>query len=263
MKRLAPVLLLALGAALVIAGLWAARLAHAQEGSDEYAPWRGAAVYAEFCQACHGPHGESIAPGRAFPAITYQESRSRSVIVNGLDSNEQDQAAMPPYAQTEGGPLSDAQINDLIAYMETWETGQTPPLPEPRIQAVLESVPDYFGDPQAGAVVYATFCYGCHGDHGEGRVPPNFPPFKVTDQTWHIIADGKPNKYMPAFGAASGGPLDDQQLQDLDTYLASWALEKGRKGVSPEGISTLLIILGVTAILLVGAAYMSRIIKTE
>jgi mono/diheme cytochrome c family protein len=248
MKRLIPIL---------IGVFFMASLAYAQEGEDEtITARRGAAVYAEFCQACHGPQGEAIGEGPAFAAIEYDPETTRDVIANGLDSIEQDDIAMPPYAQMSGGLLSDSQIDSLIDYMETWDTGDVPALPEANIHAEIERVPNYFGDPQAGAVIYATYCYGCHGQEGRGRVPPNFPPLHVSENTLEIVRDGHENQYMPAFGLESGGPLDDQQLEDLTTYMVSWALvEEEREPASPNGISTLLVILGVAAILFVGWTY--------
>ncbi|MBN1678735.1 MAG: c-type cytochrome, partial [Anaerolineae bacterium] len=92
------------------------------EHSDDLAPLRGAAVYAEFCQACHGPQGESIGTGAAFPAIEFDADSAHAVIADGLDSDEADASAMPGY----GKVLNDVQIADVIAYMETWESGDTP-----------------------------------------------------------------------------------------------------------------------------------------
>jgi len=256
MKRLVTFLVL------MLLVLWAAQFVYAQGGEDEpeaddLAARRGAAVYAEFCQACHGPRGESIGAGPAFAAIEYHAETARDVISNGLDSNPEDDIAMPPYALESGGLLSTRQIDDLIIYMETWESEETPPLPKPHISAGVDRVPDYFGDPQVGAVMYARFCYGCHGEQGKGRVPPNFPPFAVTAATMQIVREGHQNHYMPGFAVEAGGPLDDQALEDLETYLASWQLE-APETASPEGYSTLLLILGVAAILFVGFAYISR-----
>ncbi len=258
MKRSLFILALAGGIMLALAVVGAARTVVAQGGADNLAPVRGAAVYAEFCQACHGPRGEARGTGAAFQAITYRADTSRDVIASGRDSIPDDGAAMPPYAQSAGGLLSDRQINDLIAYLETWETGNTPPLPQPNLRAAVSTVPDHFGDPQVGAVVYATSCYGCHGDRGKGRVPPHFPPFKVTGDSLRAVREGGTSPYMPAFAAASGGPLSEQDLENLDTYLASWSLATRRENPSPQGYSTLLIIVGVGAILVVGAAYMVR-----
>jgi mono/diheme cytochrome c family protein len=264
MKRLVPTLALIVGVMLVIAALAAVQLASAQEGqgggesgpgaqSADLAALRGAAVYAEFCQACHGPQGEAIGTGPAFAAIQYQAATARDVVVNGKASDTATGPGMPPY----GKILDQGQIDDVLAYMATWSTGQTPPLPEPNIGPVPEQVPGYFGDPAAGAVVYARFCNGCHGPHGEGRAKPDFPPLQFTHDTLVSTRDGTANIYMPAFGAAAGGPLTDQQLTDLETYMASWSL-KAPSTSTDRGVSLLLVVTGILAITTVGGVYLSR-----
>lgn len=264
MKRLTPTLTLMVEVVLVLAALAAAQLAAAQEGQgegesgtgaqgDDLAALRGAAVYAEFCQACHGARGEAIGTGPAFAAIQYHADTAREVIVGGKASDAANSPAMPPY----GRILDQGQIDDVLAYMATWTTGETPPLPEPNVGLQPEQVPGYFGDPAAGAVVYATFCNGCHGPQGKGRAKPDFPPLKFTKDTLVATRDGTTSVYMPAFGTAAGGPLSDQQLTDLETYMASWSLKEENTSAD-RGISLLLVVMGIIAISCVGAVYMSR-----
>ena len=263
MKRAIPTLTLAAGLVLILAALGLARSARAQEaqgegtgGGDELAALRGAAVYAEFCQACHGPRGESIGTGTLFRAIEYQPDKARDAVFKGvLLGGKMAEVVMPPFAKV----LDEGQIEDLLAYLHTWETGDTPPLPEPNLRNVPEVVPGYFGDPAAGATVYAKFCNGCHGSEGKGRTTPDFPPFKFSSDSISVVRD----KHQPGFSAASGGPLSDQQLTDLETYLASWALQDAEKKPESAGYNMLLIVMGVAAIMVVGLAYMSRMIVTE
>lgn len=256
------------GMAIVLALVLAAAPVLAQDGEGhgqaddpnaDRAARYGAAIYAEFCQACHGPRGEGIAEGPAFRAIRYDPATAREVIAQGRDSDPDDGAAMPAYAQTAGGPLSEAQLDQLVAYLATWETGDVPPLPEPNLRPTVEQVPDHFGDPVRGAALYATSCYGCHGPEGRGRVPPRFPGFEYAPETFlQTVSRGTGDPTMPGFGVAAGGPFDDQALEDLETYVASWSVSPPETGPSPEGWSTFLVILGVVAILAVGGAYSMR-----
>jgi mono/diheme cytochrome c family protein len=254
MKRVCAILIVAAGFMLIGLAVWMVRPVVAQD--DEFAPQRGAALYAEFCQACHGPQGEAVGSGPAFQAISYHADTARDVLIHGTQPDNG--AAMPPYAQSEGGLLTEAQIDDLIAYLATWGSGTTPALPEPNLRAAVVTVPHTLGDPQAGAAIYATSCYGCHGDRGQGRVPPNFPPFRVEDNTLKLTSAGTGHPYMPGFSQEAGGPLSDDDLKNLDAYLASWSLDTTRETASPEGYSTLLIIMGVASILFVGYVYTSR-----
>ena len=166
MKRLVLSGTLAAGVLLLMAALGTAYAQDDHGGEGDEAAARGAAVYAEFCQACHGPQGEATGTGLAFAAMAFEEDSAREVIEQGHED------LMPPYADV----LRGEQIDDVMAYLHTWESGDVPPLPEPNIHEALESVPGYNGDPHEGAIVYAKFCNGCHGPQGEGRGEPQFPP---------------------------------------------------------------------------------------
>ena len=60
------------------------------------------------------------------------------------------------------------------------------------------------------------------------------------DEVRYILEYGRPFSPMPAWGAKGGGPLTEQQLQNLIDYLESIQLtpeeaqERGRRGSSPR-----------------------------
>lgn len=223
----------------------------AQEGegethADALAPWRGAAVYAEFCQACHGPRGEARGTGPAFPAITFEPEAARRAILEGG-------GAMPAYAAV----LSAAQIDAVLAYMGTWASGEVPPLPAPNVPQGLARVPGTRGDPDAGVVLYAQFCAGCHGAQGQGRGVPGFPPLAWRDgESRAVLALGA--GAMPGFSVEVGGPLSASQLADLESYLATWAGKRARPSAADPGLAVMVIVAGVVALLIVGATYILR-----
>jgi mono/diheme cytochrome c family protein len=254
MKRSIVLETLVFGVALLIAALGTA---YAQEGHGEeenVAALRGAAVFAEFCQACHGPQGEAIGTGAAFAAIEFNAETAREIVEKGVEAGDGG-ATMPAYERL----LEDEQVEDLMAYLETWESGEVPPLPEPNLHGVPDVVADYFGDPRTGAVIYAKFCNGCHGPEGEGRKKPDFPAFEFTSDTAQIVSAS----HVPAFGAAAGGPLSEAQIADLETYLASWAAEEPEEERRSEGINVLIVVLGALAIVVVGGAYLTRMVATD
>ena len=267
MKRMIPILTLIAGVLLVVAAVSLVPGAYAQDGHGgeepggvDQAALRGAAVYAEFCQACHGPHGESLGSGPAFAAIAYDSATARDVIAGGRAASTAEGVPMPAY----GKLLDSAQIDDLLAYMATWGTDTTPALPEPNIAEMPEHVEGYDGDVMAGAVVYAKVCAGCHGVDGNGRGVAGFPGFEVVPgETLAAVREGRAGTTMPAFAADAGGPLSDTQLIDLDAYLATWRQPAESKG-EDRGLSLLIVVAGIIAIGAVGLSYIRRMsVKSE
>jgi mono/diheme cytochrome c family protein len=78
-----------------------------------------------------------------------------------------------------------------------------------------------------GHQLWSLNCTSCHGVNGEGVDAPalNSQQFLqgATDEQIHgIIAGGVPGTEMPAWWNEYGGPLTDQQIQELVTYIRSW-----------------------------------------
>lgn len=286
---IAAALVALIGAALLIAVAAPAPLAvYAQDGGDDgdddhgeddpgehggadesdLAARRGAALYATYCQVCHGPQGESRGEHPAYAAVEYDggtddQAAARAAIENGVEPDTDADAetgtdaasgTMPAY----GDLLDETAINDLLAYMDTWGTGSTPPLPTPNLDldAIPDYVPDYFGDARAGAVVYATSCYGCHGANGEGRPGDQFPAIEIDDATLRTLATG----HAPPLAESAGGPLSEEQVTDLVTYLAAWEMEPeaGEPDASSAGVGAVIVILGILSIFGVGIAFLAR-----
>jgi mono/diheme cytochrome c family protein len=92
-------------------------------------------------------------------------------------------------------------------------------------------------------------CGGCHGTEGEGGsakyampdpTDPSKPPRQVLwdapalntvtlrytdDQIRSVLVYGRPNTPMPPWGVLGGGPMNDQQIDDLIAYLHSIELK--------------------------------------
>jgi mono/diheme cytochrome c family protein len=78
-----------------------------------------------------------------------------------------------------------------------------------------------------GAQLWSLNCATCHGDVGQGVDAPalNSREFldSVTDEQIHgIVAGGIPGTQMPAWWNEYGGPLTDQQIEAVVTYIRSW-----------------------------------------
>jgi mono/diheme cytochrome c family protein len=76
----------------------------------------GAVLFAENCAVCHGSDGEGrigATLAQNFPSIRPDLS-VRATIMNGVPGSP-----MPAWSQTNGGPLTEAQIDDLTAFVLT------------------------------------------------------------------------------------------------------------------------------------------------
>jgi mono/diheme cytochrome c family protein len=77
-------------------------------------PNNGAILYAENCAMCHGDQGEGrvgATLAKDWPSIRPDLS-IKTVIQNGVGGSP-----MPAFSQENGGPLSETQINDVVAYV--------------------------------------------------------------------------------------------------------------------------------------------------
>ena len=261
-KKVFLSLLMLIGLALASAGLIYLKPTpiYAQEGGseDKQAALRGAVLYAEFCRACHGPMGEAIADGPAFREISnYDPNVAKGRISQGYDSNPEDDIMMIGYGVDYNGPLSNIQIDDILVYMNTWKHPEVemPVLPEPHLApGDLEGAGP--GDAEHGAVIYASYCLGCHGLNARGRGLENFPAFDVNENSKRIAERGRGHGAVPAFSVELGGPLTSTDLDDLDAYLKS--IDTEEESDQPEGVSILLIILGLGAVATVGGVYVAN-----
>ena len=88
---------------------------------------------------------------------------------------------------------------------------------------------------EVGQQLYSQSCASCHGEFGEGGPNPShagdiiFPIstaeyLKTRDDStlWSIIAQGQPNYGMSPFGSTYGGPLDDEDIDVIVSYIRSW-----------------------------------------
>jgi cytochrome c oxidase cbb3-type subunit III len=141
----------------------------------------------------------------------------RHVIANGVPGT-----AMPPFAQSAGGSLTDRQIDILIAGIrKSWAGAADAAAGAPPYSS---STP---GHSNGGAQVYASNCQSCHGPDGKGGkagsiVDPSYLAL-VTDQYLRtIVIAGRPELGHPDWKhAAAGHPLSPQQVSDVVAWLAS------------------------------------------
>jgi mono/diheme cytochrome c family protein len=205
---------------LLVAALAIAGPATAQDGGD---PETGAALYASNCLVCHGPNGE----GRVGATLdqVFATIDTDTFLTEAISRGVQG-SMMPAWSQNFGGPLTSSEVQDIVAYIESWGTAIEPPVPAPGPPPqAIPPVPEVDGDPEAGYTVYAQNCVACHGPEGEGRIGATLDrPFAAISPDAFIIqtiSRGVEGSLMPPFAQANGGPLTEQQINDVAAYVFS------------------------------------------
>ena len=178
-------------------------------------------LYAQNCAGCHGSSGNGGATialrDPVFLAIA-DDAAIRRATANGIRGT-----AMPAFAQSAGGMLTDKQIDALVRGIRSWaQSGLLPGANPPPYAAKTP------GDPQHGADVYQTFCSSCHGSHGTGgkkasSIVDGSYLAQVSDQHLRTtVIAGRPELGAPDWREdVPGRPMSDQEITDVVAWLAS------------------------------------------
>ncbi|RME46417.1 MAG: hypothetical protein D6791_08340 [Chloroflexi bacterium] len=102
-----------------------------------------------------------------------------------------------------------------------------------------------------GALLFEARCSLCHGAYGEGRTGPTLntpalfdtgPEGRVAQMDWtgsvesfikSTISAGRPGTVMQPWGEAFGGPLRDDEVQDITNFIMNW---EPTAGELPAGV---------------------------
>jgi cytochrome c oxidase cbb3-type subunit III len=179
-------------------------------------------LYSENCSGCHGTGGKggaAIALADPLYLAIADDEAIRKATVNGVKGT-----AMPAFAQSAGGMLTDKQIGVLANGIRAkWaKSGIVNATAPPSYSA--KSV----GNSAQGELVYKTYCESCHGSEGRGGPKGssiNDPSFLalVSDQGLRtIVITGRPEFGAPDWrGNVPGRPMSDQEITDVVAWLAS------------------------------------------
>jgi cytochrome c oxidase cbb3-type subunit 3 len=200
-----------------------------REGSETLAPNEIAdfpTLYTENCGGCHGLDGKgNAAMALANPVYLaiVDEASFRKAVAQGVRGT-----AMPAFAESSGGMLTDKQI-DILASGIRSRWGQ---------RGILDAAgppsyaPKTAGNPQQGEVAYKTFCFRCHGEDGHGG--PNGSAITdssylalVSDQGLRtVVITGRPDLGAPDWrGNVAGKPMSEQEVTDVVAWLISHRLK--------------------------------------
>jgi mono/diheme cytochrome c family protein len=187
------------------------RIASVEASDKAIAVNAGQALFKTDCTLCHGSNGE----GDVGPALndktflnTTSDDTIFSVISSGVPGTQ-----MPAWNQAHGGPLTDQDITQVVAYIRAWQPTATD----------IRSAPPR-GDSGRGRTIFNSVCVTCHGDNGVGtdKVPALNDAQKLNqfDDAWYrdTIAQGRPAKGMPTWGTV----LSPQQISDLIALVDVW-----------------------------------------
>jgi len=195
------------------------------EGSEVLAPNQVldfGTLYAENCAGCHGAEGRGgAAMALANPVYLgiADDTVIRKVIANGVRGT-----AMPAFAESAGGMLTDKQIDVITKEVRSrWSQ-----------QGILNAatVPTYApktsGDAHRGEAAYKTYCESCHGPGGGGgrkgsAITDDSFLALISDQGLRtIVIAGRPDLGAPDWrGNAPGKPMSDQEVTDVVAWLTS------------------------------------------
>ena len=178
-------------------------------------------LFGQNCAGCHGASGNGGATialrDPVFLAIA-DDAAIRRAAANGVHGT-----AMPAFAQSAGGMLTDKQIDVLVSGIRSW--AQSGLLPGANPPPYAEKTP---GDPQRGTVVYQTFCSSCHGPDGTGgkkasSIVDGSYLALVSDQHLRTtVIAGRPELGAPDWREnVPGRPMSDQEITDVVAWLAS------------------------------------------
>lgn len=240
-----------LALAAILAFLAMVTVAHAQEGDIT----RGSQIFDANCAVCHGSEGQGrvgINLSKDFPSIDPQ-AFAQAAIEQGVANT-----VMPPWSQKYGGPLTDQEIADVVAFVASLSGGRSPmaPTATPLPVTPVPTVPGATGDPSRGQVLFIQNCAMCHGQQGQGLRGANLSKvFASIDPQQFVratVAEGIANSAMPAWSQSAGGPLSEQEIDDISAYILTLAPKAPEVAAQPtptqtprSGAASALLILGV------------------
>ena len=129
-----------------------------------------AMLYKQNCSACHGENGKNgaaIALNNPVYLAAAGSANIQRITADGVPGT-----AMPPFAKSSGGTLTDQQIHALTNGMiQAWSNPAA--LKGCTLPAYASTTP---GNPTHGELAFSDYCAQCHGANGTGGVSSSSQP---------------------------------------------------------------------------------------
>jgi len=178
-------------------------------------------LYSQNCAGCHGADGKGGAAialaNPVFLAIA-EDTAIRHTVADGVRAT-----AMPAFAQSAGGMLTDKQIDALVQGIRSWAKPDA--LSDTTLPPHATQAP---GDPQRGADAYRTYCSSCHGEGGRGGnktssiVDGSYLALVSDQELRTIVIAGRPELGSPDWRCdVPGHPMSAQDISDVVAWLSS------------------------------------------
>jgi mono/diheme cytochrome c family protein len=178
-------------------------------------------LYQQNCAGCHGSDGKggaAIALNSSVYLEIADDASIRRVTAEGVAGT-----AMPAFAQSSGGMLTDGQISAIVAGIRSrWRKQDSLDAAPPSYKALIP------GDPQHGVHVFETYCSSCHGADGRGGkqsgsiVDESFLNLVSDQYLQTIVIVGRPELGAPDWrGNVSGKPMSQQEVSDVVAWLSA------------------------------------------
>ncbi len=173
-------------------------------------------LYRQNCSACHGSDGRN-GPALDLANPHYQlivdDASLKKWITGGMPGTQ-----MPAFGESAGGMLTEKQVDALVSgSRKACRTAGSS-----REERTPPHSADLQGDPIRGGQVYTASCLSCHQGEKQKITGATYLAL-VSDQALRtIILAGRPDLGHPGWqNARSGGPLSDQDVTDVVSYLGS------------------------------------------
>ncbi len=171
----------------------------------------GEKLFAKYCALCHGPEAKGYAADNAPSLVTetFLRSASDDFIAMGITLGRPG-TPMAPYGVRYGGPLSDEQILQIVAFVRSKGPDAEP----------LTAVPK--GSAEGGKPLFSALCASCHADSPQRNAPrldlPSFLHIATDSFLDYAIRKGRPGTKMESFE----GRLNPSQIADIIAHLRTF-----------------------------------------